>query len=315
MRPVTKSQKITMDELSSMVIPHGSNLVIVHIPHKNKDTRTKSGIYVVGDMDYKPQDHAERWGFVYRVCDRLSYGVGVKNTMPWKTEVEISEGDKVWFDMREALYATTYDVDGEWYKVFRYEFLHVAIKPSGEVVPLNGYVLFEEYEHRPDSAILLSTNVDTRFAIARYIGEPNESYIIGLYSDDILIEEGDHVLFEAGTSCFPLESGLHNEFSEKRLVLQHRKRVIGVVDQEHKSVIRLHPNVIGVRVIERSKDVGSIIVLKDQKNFRYGIVEETTNEELVIGSVVVLPKQLGTAFGGLEYFTDDRVIYYEDFDS
>jgi hypothetical protein len=313
MRPKTQKHKITQGELEALVLP--PNVVLIEITHRNDETTTKSGIYVVGDQDFQPHVHAERWGVVYKVCDKLVYGRGNMGSMPWKTGIEVSVGDTVWFDLREALYAPTYVVGDTWYKLLKYEFLYLAKKDDGRAIPLNGYVLFSEYEPQPDSPLLISTNIDTRYGIVQYVGEPNDEYIISVYSDDIEVEVGDHVLFEAGTSCFPLESGLHNHFSEDKYVLQHRRRIIAVVDEAHENIVRLHDDVIGVDAIEREKKRGNIVTLKDHKNFRHGVVKTSSCADIPEGSVVAIPKQSGTLFCGLEYFTTDRIIFYEPSDT
>ena len=311
MRPKTNAHHITREELESMVIPDGSNIVIVHIPHKNEDSTTKSGIYVVGDQDFNPHLHAERWGYIYKKCRSLFYDYSVADSLPWKTEVEVEEGDKVWFDFREAAYAYTFVCEGEWYKIINYEFLRVVQKDDGEIVPLNGYILFEEYHAPRESDILLEDKKDDRYAIARYVGRPNDEYSLRVYNDDIDIYPGDHVLFEDNTSCFPLESGVHNEFSEEKFVVQQRKRILGVVDESHQEIIRHHIGVVGVKVKPPDEEVKGIKLLKDQKRYRVGVVRDSANDKIPNGSVVCVPKKASTTFNELEYFTEDRILYYE----
>src|SRR6056297_1721467 len=124
MRPKTKTQKISRAELDKMQLPSGANMVLVHLPHQNKDTETESGILVVGDQDFKPAQHAERWGFVYRLPDKLVFDRNDPHSMQWKTEIECEEGDQVWFDYHAAMYAYTMECDGEWYKLINYTFLY-----------------------------------------------------------------------------------------------------------------------------------------------------------------------------------------------
>ena len=311
MRPKTDGHKITREELEAIQIPDGSNIVIVHIPHQNKDTKTDAGIYVAGDQDFKPNMHAERWGYIYKICSSLFYDYSVADSLPWRTEIEAEVGDKVWFDFREALYAYTYECDGDWYKILNYEFLHLVQQDDGTIVPLNGYILFEEYEKPKESELLLDNKKDSRFAIARYVGKPNGDYSLSVYDDEIEVYEGEHVLFEDNTNCFPLESGLHNEFSDKKYVLQQRKRIVAIVDEEHTKIIRHHNGVVGVSVKEYKDEVKGIKLLKDQKRYRVGIVEDSANDNIPLGSIMCVPKKAGTKFGELEYFTEDRILYYE----
>jgi hypothetical protein len=311
MKPKVKLYKVSREELDSLLIPPSSNTVIVRIPYLNKDQTTESGILMVADEDYKPALHAERWGVVYKNCGELYYDDSDINSMMWKTENEIQEGDEVWFDFSKGLHADTYAVDGEWYKVLKYQHLHVA-KRGDQVIPLNGYVLFKEVEENKDSDLLISTNIDTRFGVVVHAGSYNQEYANSVYTDDIKVDDGDHVLFEAGTQCFPLEAGLHNAFSKDKLVLQQRKRVVAVVSKDHKQTGKLHTKVIGVRVKEREKLTASeIMLIKDNYNYRVGVVEDSVHPYIPEGTVVVLPKKKGTIFNDLEYYTEDRILYYE----
>jgi len=311
MRPKTNAHHITRDELESLQIPDGSNIVIIHVPHKNEDTKTDGGIYVVGDQDFKPHFHAERWGYVYKTCDSLFYDYSVMDSLPWGTEIEVEVGDKVWFDFREALYAYTYECEGEWYKILNYEFLRVAQQDDGTIVPLNGYILFEEYEEPKESTILLEDKKDDRYAVAKYVGRPNSEYSLRVYNDNIEVNDEDHVLFEDDTHCFPLESGLHNEFSDRKYVLQQRKRILGVVDEKHEKIIRHHEGMVGVEVKPYEEEVSGIKLLKDQKRYRVGVVKDSANKNIPSGSIVCVPKKKGTEFNELEYYTEDRILYYE----
>lgn len=311
MKPKVKKYKIDRDVLEALVLPPESHIVIVHVPHQNKDTTTKSGIYIVGDQDFKPAEHAERWGYIYKLPPGLLYEYGDPDTMSWKTEIECEVGDKVWFDFREALYAYTFEVDGEWYKLMSYEGLHVAQKPDGKVIPLNGYLLMKEYRPPKVSQFSLDPPVDARFGIVEIAGRPNDDYMLDVFSDDIDVYDGDHVLFEHKTSCFPLEATLHQEFSDVKYILQQRKKVIAVVDKEHKETLRLHRGVFAMKMRKDEMEVGGITLLKGQRRLRYGDVVESANDDIPVGSLVVVSKQPGTMFNDLEYFTEDQIYYYE----
>lgn len=310
MRPVNKTYKISREELDALQLPLGTGAVMIRIPYKNKDQRTKSGIYLVGDQDYKPALHAERWGYIYKMSDSLHYDKTVIDSMRWKTEIEAEIGDKVWFDFRAALYAYTYECDDEWYKIMEYQNLYIAERGK-EKITLNGNILFSEYEEDSDSDILLTTNIDKKYGVAEYVGSYNQEYSSSYYDDSIEVNKGDHVLFESGTSCWPLEAGLHNEFSKDKYVVQQRKRVVAVVDDKHKKTLRLHDNIIGVKIKEANLSRGEIKLLKDDKDHRIGYVEVSSHSNISEGDVVVLSKKGGTKFNGLEYLTEERVLYYE----
>jgi co-chaperonin GroES (HSP10) len=316
MKPKVKKYKISKEDLDAIQIPHDSNMVIVKITHMNAESKTKSGIILIGDEDFKPAIHAERWGYIHRACPNLYYEPKTPGSMPWETDVEVEEGDKVWFDFNQALQAYTYECEGVLYKLMSYQFLHMAQKPNSDVLPLNGYVLFTEFEPKVESDILLTTNIDKKYGVVEYVGTPNRDYEVNHmfdynYYDGIDLSPGDHVLFESGTSCFPLESGMHNEFSDTRYVMQQRKRIVAVVNKEHTRAERLHKMVVAVEIIGEKKSDSGIKLIKSQKTHRIGRVVESSHPDMPIGTVCSLPQKKGTEFNGLEYYTEDRVLYYE----
>jgi co-chaperonin GroES (HSP10) len=311
MKPKTKLYKISKEDLDRIELPDWSNIVIVHIPHKNEETKTESGIYVVSDQDFKPAIHAERWGYIFKKNDNLHYDNKSAASIPWKTKCEVEVGDKVWFDFREALYAYTFDCDGEWYKIINYEFLSLSVGGSKVIKPLNGYVLFSEYKKPKESELLLDSKVEEKYGVVEYVGEVNEEYTHPIWGDGIEVNKGDHVLFEEGSKCFSLESGLHNEFSDDKIILQQRRKVVAVVDSDHSHVLRLHDMVVGVNHVEGDNVIGHISLLGDPNSIRVGEVMESGTKNIPVGANVVLPKNKGTEFNGLEYFTEDRILFYE----
>jgi hypothetical protein len=104
---------------------------------------------------------------------------------------------------------------------------------------------------------------------------------------------------------------MHQEFVEGGLVLQHRKRVLAVVNEDHSHILRLHTGVFGVKVREDKLEKGGITLTKSMSSIRIGDVVVSSHDKIKEGSVVILPKKQGTEFNGLEYYTEDRIYYYE----
>jgi hypothetical protein len=310
MRPKTKTQKVNREVLDRIQLPSGANMVLIHIPHQNKDTTTKSGILVVGDQDFKPAQHAERWGYVYRIPDKLVFDGDDPYSSQWETTIECEVGDKVWFDYHSAMYAYTMECEGEWYKIMSYTSLYVVLR-GDKIIPLNGYMMLKRYIPPKKSELSLDEKADEDYGIVYKAGRPNTNYLLDVWNDDVEINEGDHVLFEAGTSCFPLEHSMHQEFVEGDLVLQHRKRVLAVVSEDHSHILRLHTGVFGVKVREDKLEKGGITLTKSMSSIRIGDVVVSSHDKIKEGSVVILPKKQGTEFNGLEYYTEDRIYYYE----
>jgi co-chaperonin GroES (HSP10) len=311
MRPITVTHKISKAELESIQIPDGTNNVLVHVPHRNENTQTKSGLYVVGDQDYKPHLHAERWGYIYKLPPSLVYGQGREETMDWETTIEAEVGDTVWFGFRYAIYAKTYECDGDWYKVIPYSELHV-VKRDGVVIPLNGYILFEDYIPEMESKFQIVSNPDKGYGIARYVGTENTDYILDVWKDNIEVNEGDHVLFENNTSCWKLEEPFHATFSETTYFVQHRKRVLAVIDDEHREILRIKPGVVGVEVKkEITRASGVILLTKNTQSFDTGTCTVSSSDHVKVGDTVVVPKKSGVEFNGTIYFTEEIIYYYE----
>ena len=118
-------------------------------------------------------------------------------------------------------------------------------------------------------------------------------------------------MFEGGTRCFPLESGVHNKFSDQKYVLQQRKRIVGVVDEAHEHVLKLHNKVLEVSVISRDLEKNKIVMMRDYKNYRLAEVIDSTSKTIPSKAKVVIPKKTGMIFNGKEYITEDTIIYYE----
>ena len=308
MRPDANTYRISKDELSKLNIPYASNMVIVHVPHQNINTRTKSGVYVVGDHDFNVHHHLERWGYVYECASSFEYE-DFRGIVSWDTDIECEVGDKVWFDFRAALHAYTFIVDDEWYKVLDYSQLYVA-KRGEDIIPLNGYVLLSDYIPETTSSILISSKPDDRFAVVEYCGSKNKRYQIKYFSDDIDINPGDHIMFEQGTTAYWMEDELHMSF-DKKVRLQQRKRILGTIDEEHENLITLRGGVIGVKPRDAKMNVGGIDLIRPQARQRIGDVVHSTHDKITEGSIVVVPKQKGTEFKGIEYYTEERIFYYE----
>jgi len=308
MRPKSPTYNISKDELDKLNIPFASNMVIVHVPHKNENTRTNAGVYVVGDTDFSVHHHVERWGYVYALPSSFEYELS-RDMEQWDTDVECEVGDKVWFDYRAALNAYTFVVNGEWYKLLKYSHLYVAIRGE-DIIPLNGYVLFKRFIPEKESEFLLDSDPDERFGIVAYAGSKNKRYRIDMFSDDIDIKNGDHVVFEEGTACFDMEYELHEVFGES-VVLQQRKRILGVVDEDHDNILSLRAGVVGVKPREENLDKNGILLTREQRKQRVCDVVHSSHDTILENTIVLAPKKKGTLFNGIEYYTEERIFYYE----
>lgn len=309
MRPKEKIYRIDKSELEALQVVPESNSVMVRVPYYNRHQKTSSGLFIVGDEDYKPATHAERWGYVYKVCSKLFYDPPLINSMQWETEVEIQEGDEVWFNFNMALHAYTYICDNEIYKMLKYQDLYVA-RRGKEVIPLNGYVVLKEWKPPKKSVFLLEEKADKRFAVVEHYGSCNKEYSNSHYSDDIQLGVGDRVLLEEGTSLIPLEGGLHNTFRDDQVFIQQRKRILAVVDSDS-NVVRVNSNTLAVKVKKSSLLKAGVVLMRDYKNYRIGEVKAAYCPDIPMGSTVVIPLVKGAELNDLEYITHEKILYYE----
>lgn len=312
MKPKANIYKVERDVLEGLLLPEGSNLVIVKITAKAEDDKTESGIIKVGDQDFKPANHAERWGYVYKLPDKLTFKKGALHGMPWETEIECAVGDMVWFDMRSALYAYTMECDGDWYKVMHYSQLYVAYNDDVGFIPLNGYVMMREVM-KEKSSLEVDEKVDKRLAEVVYFGRPNKQYIEDYWDDEISILFGDRVLFEDGTSYFYLDNTIHKHdvLEDQDFILQQRKRFLLAIDGNGE-VADMHKGVIGVVEIKEDLDRGNVKLLSSQERYRLVGVVESKNDSIPVGSKLLVSKKEGVLWEGVEYMMLDNVLYYEE---
>jgi len=215
-----RTTKIKKTDLDGMTIPYGSNDVIIKITERSKDKRTKGGIYVGYNEDAvyaegeesHAADVAEVWGEVFRRPKKLFYSKGDSDSMPWDTDIEIQEGDAVWFDYYESVNCDVLECGDDVFYVIPYRDLYV-VRRGDKIIPLNGYCLCEPIEvtHDSELAINIGAKYRTDKAIVRHRGTPNKRYqptdaIVGTYNnDDIGVSEGDTVLLRHNFTPYFLE--------------------------------------------------------------------------------------------------------------
>ena len=224
-----KTRQITKEQLSKIKL--GTNLTLVHV-QSNEGRKTKGGIIVGFNLDVvygegtgsHAADVAEVHGRMVKCCDKLLFDKGDPYTMGWETSIQVQEGDEVWFNFIASTTCDALEVDGELYLLLPYSDLFVA-KRGETVIPLNGYVLLEEVKKEEVSFLYLAETdkVDQKRGIVRYVGEPNRSYRVEAWSDDIDIAEGDLVQLRSGFTPYRLERQKYlADFGEILMVAQRR---------------------------------------------------------------------------------------------
>jgi co-chaperonin GroES (HSP10) len=250
--------KLTTKEFDRLK-PIGNNVIIeCVIP---KEEVRPSGLIIVKDPEFfvcKDKDgieatdqsaHLDRYGIVRKTPESLNC-----KKMDWETDMELKYGDMVWFDFHSGLHCPIIQVEDKEYRVMDYQDLIVAkrylsnfcgvidiaewihntgcipIKDSYEIIPLNGYCLFEEISNLPKTKLILPfEHIDKQVGITRYVGNKNKSYRNKKKYDDMDIQINDKVIFRNQVNNL-LENDMHRIFSDVPLRYQQRTDILGILN-------------------------------------------------------------------------------------
>ena len=133
----------------------------------------------------------------------------VPASMPWKTTLDLKQGDIVWCSANALMMCEklnrTIEADGELFHLISYENIYLR-KNGNDVVMLNGYALLspvvktDEYrESMAKKGIIIpefkhKDDLPDRLAEIKYLGEPIEEYLDENRIDDDIYSVGDTVL-------------------------------------------------------------------------------------------------------------------------
>ena len=224
------------------------NFVLVK-PTLLYEKETDSGILMLPDPDFTSKDstgveinmadHAPRYGKVILLPDELYfnpklYGTDMtKNTLEWDTEIEIQEGDDVWFSYLKGVTGEHYIFNGELYYLMRYDSIY-AIKKKEYPVPINGFIVFEPIKDEWDSDIIIPPDYidvyEDRVGRVLKVSKPNKDYVYRtsrgeqMVHDNIEVKEGDICLFDGtvGAHRMYLEGKTFQEYPERYFLFQRR---------------------------------------------------------------------------------------------
>ena len=164
--------------------------------------------------------------------------------MPWLTDIELQEGDRVIcyylaivnaFKPEQQRY---FIKDQDRYVFIPYSSIFVCIR-NGNIIPINGYCLIEPCED-PFMAevrnrfqkinIQLITNeksnVNVSFGKVKYLGRPNREYADeGVSDDGVDVKEGDTVVLRK-VSDIPLQYPLHQKLDGGKTFWRCQRRKI-----------------------------------------------------------------------------------------
>ena len=213
-------KSVTLEKLPSKMM---NNNVLVRIDfNPSEDTVRPSGIIISGmaGVEWNDSKYMPRFGVVVKTPDHLvnrsfdNIESGAE-LMGWETEVEIKDGDLVYFGAMISANAEALEVDGDLYLLIPYSRIILRVRDE-ELTPVNGYVLLEEVVEkvRVDGLILeVGDFQDKRLGVVTHNGRNNDSYFA---SDavDADVEIGDKVIF-SGKFFGHLESDIFAKLPEE----------------------------------------------------------------------------------------------------
>lgn len=237
-------------------ISMGPNRVLIEYFNKNEEMQYGRLQLKVLPYNFESSDststgrgrHLERSGKVIKVCNRLKThqnfikgrdpkkrkvydpqngkyfyktGRSSKRSWGWKTDIEIDQGQWVWFASSSFDNAESFSLDGRNFIILDYHQLYMC-----EDKMLNGYMLCEKVEKAPESEILYSPKKKYHTNIYKVFQRANPVEYSEYYEDiPEDIQPGNYIMTRF--HMYPLleETG-HNFFSDKELHIFQSKEVI-----------------------------------------------------------------------------------------
>jgi len=163
----------------------------------------------------------------------------VNGSMEYKTEIEIEEGDKVWFDYLCHINAVTENriIEVEGYgECILVEYSRLFIRErAGIKQPLNGWIFIRklEGERKLSENFVISNTADLTLrnqAEVVQVGTPIEQYLSLKYTDHFFkdIKSGDKVIYNEKLST-PLEYSLHETEGLEKLYKIKRTDIKAII--------------------------------------------------------------------------------------
>lgn len=224
------------------------NWIRVKLDPENNFIETKSGFKLYLDTSYEEEKHIQRTGVVEAIPSKLIYNKDGSG-MPWKTSLEIKEGDIVlmyYLAVQNCLRKEykRYIKEGNRFTIFiEYQNIYGVIR-DGKVIPINGYCFIEHHEDPdweemiakaeksnlvlPDLRELSKKNVS--YGTVAYIGKPNEEYFDSYKSDKGYdLKVGDKVIMKKVTDIM-IENPMHAKLDKgRKLYRAQRHRIVAKI--------------------------------------------------------------------------------------
>ena len=222
-----------------------ANFVLIKLDKENNSIKLRNGFELYMDNSFDPEKHATVTGTIYGLPSKLRYTGKGNDGMPWKTDMEISLGDRVIFYYLSVINALKkenmrYFFEGDDRYIFiSYEYIY-AVYGEGFVKPINGYCLIEpcedpavtaEKERMAKIGMELVTlnkhsNTNVSFGIVRYVSTPIQKYVEEYNSDEgVDVNVGDKVVLRK-VADIPLQYELHSKIDGGKKYLRVQRKSI-----------------------------------------------------------------------------------------
>ena len=289
---------------------------------RNVDARTPSGIWKITDTDWNENVHVDRWGEVVQIprdplpFKRLVQGQPPADKMPWVTSVQIKKGDLVWYDYLNSLNCVTYiDEEKSEYKLIDYENCYVATDKDANIIPLNGFHLFERIykEQTGNFDIFEEYKIDRSRGIVKYVAENNEAYELSSDEDPFDLQVGDEVKFGPVPEVM-LEDEAHCHFDGGKMYRRAQARNISLVYRDGELILPRRWAMLKQIPNEEVTESG-IILPKDEIKNQRGDILLSAIPEVKEGEKVVYIKGAGILYNheGVQtrIVQDNHILYVE----
>ncbi len=254
-RDKLKEQVLRLDSIDNIKPISNSVLVLIEEMH---DEITHGTLTLKLDTSFEVGKHAPNKGTVIRVPEKFVYSKKASlNTGDWDTDIEIEEGDLVWFDYLTGLECNKVECKGKLYYILPYYTLYVAKKiikggfewsDEGDgrssvnfkkgkgpfnvekIIPLNGYILCEPIINTEKYIDFEFEREEAKYAMVAYVGSCNKKYRGFRYHDDPAVQVGCKVIYGMATNLW-LEQEEHSSFNgKKRYRITQRRYLTGIIE-------------------------------------------------------------------------------------
>lgn len=186
-------------------IPHPLNNFVIVKPYLDY-SKTNSGIIIPPEYLDEYQ-HSVRCSVVVRNPDKLvpidkvtidKAHPSLPTFMEWECDIETIEGDIIIHDYLDSMNAQKFVVNGDntVYYMIPYSGIYLIIRGNDVIVP-NGYVILEDIFIKKRYLNYEKEEIDTKFAIVKYVGKPVKRYYNKLFDCGIVdVKAGDKVLID-----------------------------------------------------------------------------------------------------------------------